>query len=169
MRPVCVTLLLLLAVSCGSESNGAYAAFQQRLEAGATCEELFTIRNATDPKSTLPERRNRALREIGCYSSSSARSDQKASIGGTTARPPSTARSAGFTVQDYRIYRAVIDTPMSVPENQALENVARQNGVSADEVRKVVKGVQQALSSNNWFGTPESEIRHASDWNGDIQ
>ena len=169
MRPVCVTLLLLLSVGCESESNGAYAAFQQRLEAGATCEELFTIRNEIDPKSPLPERMNRALREVGCYLSSSTRSDQKASGGGSTAATPSTAQAAGFTVQEYRIYRAVIDTPMSVPERQALESVAQDNGVSVDEVRKAVTGVQRALSRNNWFGTPESEIRHASDWKDDVR
>src|SRR6185295_14973921 len=73
---------------------------------------------------------------------------------------------ATYTVKEYRIYRAVVDTPMSIPEAQALGAVARQFGVTTDVARKVTDKVQEALFRNKWFGGPESEIRRASDWNG---
>lgn len=37
--------------------------------------------------------------------------------------PPNTG---DFTVREYRIYRDVIGTPMSVPEAQTLDNVAQK-------------------------------------------
>lgn len=161
-------LLIMLAANCGSESRNDYAAFQARIDAGVACEELFSLRNATDPKSPLIDRMNRGLREIGCYSSSSVRSDQEAQATGGMSSPPA-ADGAGFTVQQYRIYRGVIATPMGIPEDQAMEAVSRKNGVSVGEVREAVNLVQGTLYSNKWFGTPESEIRRASDWNGETQ
>lgn len=85
-----------------------------------------------------------------------------------TSSPPA-VDSSGFTVQDYRIYRAVVGTPMGIPEDQAVEAVSRKNGVSVEEVREAMDKVRRILYSNNWFGTPESEIRHASDWGGETQ
>jgi len=61
------------------------------------------------------------------------------------------------------MYRAIMDTPMSVPEDQAFEKVAKRYGVSVDEVDAATKKLQRILSQNNWFGRPESEIKHASD------
>jgi 2-hydroxychromene-2-carboxylate isomerase len=58
---------------------------------------------------------------------------------------------------------------MGVSESKALESVARKYGVSAEEAKKSVTAVQEALSSNGWFGTPESEIRRASDWRGEAR
>lgn len=72
-----------------------------------------------------------------------------------------------FTVEEYRVYRAVIDTPMSVAEQQALQNVAERYGVTAGEARKTVDKVQQALYRNSWTGSPDSEIQHASNWQGE--
>ena len=74
--------------------------------------------------------------------------------------------AAAFTVNEYRIYRAVISAPMSVSEPEALESAAKRYGVTAAQARKATYKVQEILSRNGWFGTPESEIRHASDWEG---
>ena len=72
-----------------------------------------------------------------------------------------------FTVNEYRMYRAVINVPSSVPEQQALQNVATQYKIPVEDVRKVVNKVQKSLFDNKWFGTPESEIQRASDWKGE--
>lgn len=72
-----------------------------------------------------------------------------------------------FTVEEYRVYRAVIDTPMSVAEQQALQSVAERYGITAGEARKTVDKVQQALYRNSWTGSPDAEIQHASDWQGE--
>ena len=72
-----------------------------------------------------------------------------------------------FTVNEYRIYRAVIDTPMSVSESETLQRTAQRYGVSVQEAREVVDKVQKVLFQNGWMSTPATEIRHASDWNGE--
>lgn len=69
-----------------------------------------------------------------------------------------------FTVKEYRIYRALIGAPMSVSEDAALESAARRYGVTVGEARGATDKVQRVLFQNNWFGSPEAEIRHASDW-----
>lgn len=71
-----------------------------------------------------------------------------------------------FTVSEYRIYRAVIDTPMSVPEAEALRRAATSHGVTTTAAKEIVDKVQRTLYRNNWFGSAESEIKHASDWSG---
>jgi hypothetical protein len=171
MRFIGVLLLFPVLASCGGGggTKDGYPAFQDRLSAGATCEELFGIRNALDPKSPLIERMNQDLREVGCYSISSVRTDQKAQNNGASSGSPSAANSASFTVQEYRIYREVMDTPTDVSESKALDSVSQKYGVSVDEARKIVNAVQETLSNNNWFGTPESEIRRASDWKGEAR
>lgn len=155
MRLVFVMALLPVIAGCsgGGEAKGSYPSFQDRLKAGATCEKLFGIRNAVDPKSPLIEKMNHDLREVGCYSKSSVRTDQKAQSDRSASGSPSALDSAGFTVQEYRIYREVMGTPMSVSESKALESVSRKYGVSVDEARASVNAVQKALSRNNWFGT----------------
>lgn len=80
---------------------------------------------------------------------------------------PSDSKEKSFTVKEYRIYRAVIDTPMSISEEQALQNAGKRYGVTADEAEKVTKKMQSILSKNKWFGSPESEIKHACDWKGE--
>ena len=65
------------------------------------------------------------------------------------------------------MYRAVVDTPFSVSEDQALRNVAQQYGASPEDVKAAADKVQEMLFENDWFGTPQSEIRRASDWQGE--
>jgi hypothetical protein len=77
MRSLCMLLLVTVAASCREENQDSYLSFHDRLNAGAACEELFGIRNAVDPKSPLIERMNQDLRGIGCFSTSSMRTDQK--------------------------------------------------------------------------------------------
>ena len=74
-----------------------------------------------------------------------------------------------YTVSEYRIYRTVIDTPMSVSESQAQQRASQQYGMPVEQVRETVDKVQRALFSNKWFGRPDAEIRHASDWSGERQ
>lgn len=81
-------------------------------------------------------------------------------------KPASPPKGGSFTVKEYRINRAVIDAPMSVSEKQALENAAASNGVTVAEARQAAKKVQEILFQNSWYGSAESEIRHASDWKG---
>jgi hypothetical protein len=71
-----------------------------------------------------------------------------------------------FTVAEYRIYRAVIDAPMSVEEAEAIRRAAKVHGVPAVEAKTIVTKVQRSLHMNKWFGSAASEIKHASDWNG---
>lgn len=144
-----------------------YSGFKQRLDAGASCAELFDIRNTLDPKSPVVVRMNEELRGIGCYSSGSVRSSAGSSAEKTKSdNVPNTPPVVSFTVNEYRMYRAVISVPSAVSEQQALQNVSRQYKVSVEELRKVVKKVQKTLFENKWFGTPESEIQRASDWKG---
>ena len=69
-----------------------------------------------------------------------------------------------YTVKEYRIYRELIDTPMSMSEERAIVDIGRRYRINANEVERIVKRVQRALSRNSWFGSAETEIRHASDW-----
>lgn len=80
---------------------------------------------------------------------------------------PSMSNGKLFTAKEYRIYRAVIDTPMSISEEQALQNAGKLYGVTPDEAKKIANKVQSVLFQNKWFGSPESEIKHASDWKGE--
>ncbi|WP_087485574.1 hypothetical protein [Brachybacterium massiliense] len=78
VRSASICLLAAVALSaCGSgpADTGTYEGFNDALESGATCAELFEIRNEWDPKSSKVVQANEALREIGCYSSSSTRTD----------------------------------------------------------------------------------------------
>jgi hypothetical protein len=76
--------------------------------------------------------------------------------------PPTAADS--FTVKEYRIYRSLIDTPMSVPEAQALQNVGKRFGVTAAEAKKIARKIQDILFRNEWYGSSDAEIKHATDW-----
>ena len=154
--------------SSGPSSAMNYSGFKQRFDAGASCAELFEIRNSLDPKASVVVRMNEELREIGCYSSGSVRSSTAPAAENTKSDDVQKAPPAvTFTVNEYKMYRAVIYVPSSVPDQQALQNVARQYKISVEGLRKVVNKVQKSLFDNMWFGTAESEIRHASDWKGE--
>ena len=58
----------------GSNARTGYASFQQRLNAGADCQELYEIRNEVRRlDQSYADRMNEDLRAIGCYSSTSSR------------------------------------------------------------------------------------------------
>ncbi len=80
---------------------------------------------------------------------------------------PSVSKTGSFTVKEYKIYRAIIDTPMTIPGAQALQNAAKRYSVTAAEANEAAKKVQNILFSNKWFASPEEEIRKASDWKGE--
>lgn len=136
--------------------EAAYKAFSTAFDAGAECARLFELRD----KAKLGAREDRLsemntkLQSVGCQSDTSRRRSSS----------PNTGR---FTVQEYRIYRAVTSTPMSVPEAEAFRLAAERYGTTAQDARKIVSRVQDELARNGWFGVPDAEIQHASDWRGE--
>ncbi len=60
----------------GSDSSADDRSFEQAVDEGASCEELFEIRNGWDSDDPLIQPANETLRSIGCFSSSSERTDQ---------------------------------------------------------------------------------------------
>ena len=72
---ICLLAAVALTACNGSADTDTYEGFNDALESGATCAELFEIRNEWDPKSSKVVQANEALREIGCYSSGSTRND----------------------------------------------------------------------------------------------
>ena len=85
----------------------------------------------------------------------------------TTQAAATDASSGSFTVREYRIYKAVIDTPLSVSEADARQRVAEKNNITADEAARITTMVLKTLVGNGWLGFPAQEIRRASDWNGE--
>lgn len=156
MRTLVAILTTTILQGCTTDSR---TRFTQELEAGADCERLFELRN--DAKNgasvAVQEEMNTKLRSVQCFSSTSQRAADV---------PPNTG---SFTVQEYRLYREVISTPSTVPEAEALETIGRKHGVSPTAVHDAVTHVQEQLSRNNWFASPDAEIRHAADWNGQTQ
>lgn len=67
--------LALLALSACSSGGSEYETFTEALEDGASCQELFDMRNEFEAGASYVEDANEALREIGCYSTSSTRTD----------------------------------------------------------------------------------------------
>jgi hypothetical protein len=132
--------------SSGPSSSMNYIGFKQRLDAGAGCAELFEIRNSLDPKASDVVRMNKELREIGCYSSGSVRSITASAAGKT--QSDKNQATATFTVNEYKMYRAVLNVPSSVPEQQALQNVASTYKIPVEDLQKVVNKVQKSLFDN---------------------
>ena len=75
--------------------------------------------------------------------------------------------AGSFTVREYRIYRAILDVPMSVSEADGLRRVAQRYDSTPAKVEVTAGKVQSWLSNQSGFGTPDSEIGFASDWNGE--
>lgn len=95
--------------------------FSQALKSGASCSELFEIRNEVDPKSPLIEEMNDQLREVGCGSSGDERTDQ-----------PGEEQPGGFT----GLYADTYKTAKSVCKSFPLRKAAKELGLpaSSDEV-----------------------------------
>lgn len=66
MRRAIAAAVVLAACATGT------AGFDEALENGASCSRLYEIRNSSDGDV---ERMNERLRTIGCYSSTSSRTD----------------------------------------------------------------------------------------------
>ncbi|MDQ3913803.1 MAG: hypothetical protein M3285_02775 [Actinomycetota bacterium] len=69
---------MAVGIACAGRDSGSGGGgddFYGRLDAGTECRELFEIRNALDPKDPEIPEMNDALREIGCYSITSKRTD----------------------------------------------------------------------------------------------
>ncbi len=85
-----------------------------------------------------------------------------------TSTPPDpnvpSQEEASFTMREYQIYRSVVDSPMSVGDDATMRSTAEDYEITTAEVRATVDRVQAILFENGWFGRPNSEIRHASDW-----
>ena len=79
--------------------------------------------------------------------------------------PKQKSSTETFTVKEYRIYRALINTPMSVSESEAIKLIAKEYGVSQLEVNQTARKVMQILHKNGWAGSPSNEIKYALDWN----
>lgn len=154
-----VLLVILIAISTQGCSSDLTAKFTREFEAGADCPRLFELRNEVknEASAALQEEMNTMLRSVQCFSSTSKRA---------AVVPPSTG---SFTVHEYRLYREVISTPSSIAEVKAIENAGRKFGVPPTVARDAANHVQQVLSNNNWFASPDAEIRHASDWDGETQ
>ena len=146
-----------------TSSSQIFSEIMSELQAGASCEELFAKRNSADPSNPIIDQMNIELSFIGCYSSSSERRD----LAEQPANPES--EESSFTVDEYRLYRSVIDTPLSVPEDQVMQNAAEEYGVTIQDANLIVEKVQLVLFTNGWFGRPEAEIRRASDWQGETK
>ena len=59
----------------GSAHTKASESFDAALREGASCAQLFELRNQRDPKDPMVDKMNESLRDIGCFSSSSTRQD----------------------------------------------------------------------------------------------
>ena len=162
-------LLVILAtavIACGSASSPpTFQEFMDELQAGASCEELFATRLAikrslADPGNSIIDKINIELSFIGCTGASGTRWD----LAGKTPNP-----EHNFTLNEYRIYRSVVDTPLSVSDDQAFRNAAEKYGVTVEEAPMIFDKVELALLTNDWFARPEAEIRGASDWQGETK
>ncbi len=180
----CVFLLVIGGEEAPAESPAKPPAdysrsprsFTARLEAGADCGELFAIRNAIPPSSPYIPAINRDLRAVGCLSTVSTRTDTPTQgVRPTTPTPslqpktPVLSSEDTFTVREYRIYRMVVDTPLTVSDGEAFRRAAERHGATVVEARKIFDKVQGILSQNGWFGPPRREISRAVDWSGETE
>ncbi len=58
-----------------------------------------------------------------------------------------------------------MDSPLS--EVNAIQNAFTRYGVTVADANRAAERVLRLLYANEWFGRPEVEIRHASDWKGE--
>ena len=146
-----------------TSSSQIFSEFMSELQAGASCEELFAKRNSADPSDPIIHQMNIELSFIGCLSRWSERRD-------LAEQPPNPeSEESSFTVDEYRLYRSVIDTPLSIPDDRAMQNAAEEYGVTIQDANLIAEKVLLVLLTNSWFGRPEAEIRRASDWQGETK
>lgn len=152
-------ILILAAIPVQGCSTDATSQFAQEFEAGADCPRLFELRNDAKRGASvaLQDEMNTKLRSVQCFGSTS----QRAAV--------VSPNTGSFTVREYRLYRELISTPSTIPQAEALEIVGRKHGVPPTAVRDAVQHVQEVLLRNRWFASPDAEIRHATDWNGETQ
>jgi len=79
--------------------------------------------------------------------------------------PVSTIEKGKFTVREYHIYQEILATPAEVSEEEAAKKIGQKYGITPKEALSISRKVQEELFIKKWMSTPESEIRHASDWN----
>lgn len=74
---ILITIALVAAMGCAPDGGeGGTASFDQAVSEGASCSDLYEIRNSYQPDEPDIARMNERLREIGCFSSSSTRTDR---------------------------------------------------------------------------------------------
>ena len=71
---VALAVLALLILQYGAVERPERRGFDAAMREGASCAELFAIRNRETNDQTI-ERMNQRLRNVGCFSSSSRRTD----------------------------------------------------------------------------------------------
>jgi hypothetical protein len=70
-----IVMAVLAGCANGAQSDAPAGNFDDRLKAGAPCSELFAIRNELDWKTQRYAHMNEQLRAVGCYLSTSERTD----------------------------------------------------------------------------------------------
>lgn len=72
------------------------------------------------------------------------------------------AAPVGYTDSEYRIYREMMESPMSVSESEAMQAIARRHDITVAQVRATVEKVQTAMfTPGGGGGTTEAAVRGA--------
>ena len=155
-----LALLLMFCCATGggalrAQTPDAYRAFLDALRSGADCPRLYALRKEARASSSVSEQAEmtRLVRSVGCITSTSKR----------TAADTQPTRET-YTVREYRTYREVVDAPLYMAEQLALERAARKFRTTPAKVRAIAEKVTRILSQSDWAGSRATEERHASDW-----
>jgi hypothetical protein len=70
-----IVMTVLAGCGSGAQSDAPAGNFDDRLKAGAACSELFAIRNELDWKTQRYAHMSEQLRAVGCFLSTSERTD----------------------------------------------------------------------------------------------
>lgn len=73
-RAAAAAIGITILTACNAGGPGT-PSFEDMVESGASCEELYEIRNRADADDERIRGWNEQLREIGCFSSTSTRTD----------------------------------------------------------------------------------------------
>lgn len=78
LKRALVVLLAVAVTACGGgDDSDPTQQFRDGVRNGVPCSELYTYRNELDPKdSVIEDYMNPTLRDIGCFTSGSERTDQ---------------------------------------------------------------------------------------------